>query len=779
MELLDSRGTPANNARVTMAMPGDIGEVTSSPSGGTPAAVSPTGAGVPPEQPLSVLLRRYWQILLKRRWLILGVLAIVFAGTTLFTYKQTRIYQAKLSVIVDSTPPQVLGQGVREVVDLGTGSYWMSRDYIASQRDIIRSRHVALKVVDALGLTDLPSFWKPGPVPQERSREMAAERLRGLVQVSVPRENRILEISVTHPDPEMAARLCNAVGEAYLTFNIDHKLEASKDAVKWLADQLDDLRKELVESELKLHEFKKQHNVLSVPMEDKANLLTKQIEKYNDHLTEARMKRIELGAKRAQILALRNEDPLKDSAALAGDTSLSIVMDLRKSYAEEYRKLEELKTRYLENHPLVQAQQAKIDALLASLRREIDNALKVVEARYNEALDAERQLAGALEAAKKEALDLNLKQIDYNRLKRAQENTEKLYTLVLSRLKESDLSANLRTTNIRLLDRASVPKFPIKPDVKLNLLIALLFGLLGGIGLAVLVEALDVTVKTQEEVEALTGLPFLGILPSIEAIEGRFSPRSRNGVVDPRKDLYLHTSPKSSVAECARSIRTNLLFMSPEKPLTALVVTSPGPREGKTTTAISLAIVMAQGGQKVLLVDTDLRRPRIHRSFGVSSEVGITSVVLGQTRLEDAIKTTEVPNLSVLPCGPLPPNPAELLHTEAFGAILAELCRRFDRVIFDSPPLIAVTDPTVLATRSDGVLIVVKAGQTTREGLRRSVRMLADVNARVLGTVLNDLDVTSRGYGQYYYYYYRRYGYGYGYGQERSREAPSAQGGAG
>ncbi|HEY3359217.1 MAG TPA: polysaccharide biosynthesis tyrosine autokinase [Polyangia bacterium] len=724
--------------------------------------------GGPPEASPSLNLRRYWQILLKRKWMVLGVTAIVMAGAAVTTYRQVRIYQARISVLVDMSAPQVLGGKVGEVVDMGAGSYWMSRDYLSSQRDIIQSREVAGRVVDELKLMELPEFWKPGPFVPGRSRDEAIGRVMAAVRAVMPKDNRIIEIYVEHADPGMAARLANGVADTYLGFNLDYKLGSTKDAVRWLADQLDDLKKELTQAELALHNFKKQNNVLSVPMEDKQNLLTKQIEKFNDSLTAVRMKRMELVARQRQILAARNQDPLKDSAILL--TESPVASDLKKTYADEHRKLMELKARYLENHPLVRAQQAKLDTVLADLRREIDNALAANQGRFNEAADAEKQLAAAFEAAKKEALDLNLRQIDYNRLKRGQENTEKLYGLVLTRLKETDLSANLRVSNMRILDRALTPGAPIRPDVRKIMLMALVLALFAGIGLAVLIEVLDATVKTQEEVEALTGVPFLGILPSIEEEHAAGITARSNGTVDPRKDLFLHTNPKSSVAECARSIRTNLLFMSPERPLKTLVVTSAGPREGKTTTAISLAIAMAQGGQRVLLIDTDLRRPRIHRSFGVTGETGLTAVLLGHTELGAAIKTTDVPNLYVLPCGPLPPNPAELLHTERFGALMQQMQQRYDRVIFDSPPVIAVTDAAVLGARVDGVVMVVKAGQTAREGLRRSVRVLADVSARVLGTVLNDLDVNNRAYGQYYYYYYRRYG-GYHAGSEAASES--------
>jgi capsular exopolysaccharide synthesis family protein len=719
----------------------------------------PTGPASEGSQGLD--LRRYWQILLRRKWLILGVAAIVMAGTAMFTYRQVRIYRATVTVIVEMAAPQVLGGNVREVVDMGSGSYWMSRDYLASQVSIINSREVAGRVVDQLKLQEVPDFWKPGPFVPGHTRDEAMGRVMGSVQVAAPKESRIMDIHVEHADPAMAARLCNAIADAYMGFNLDYKLGSTKDAVRWLADQLDDLKKELNQAELALHEFKKHNNVLAVPMEDRQNLLTRQIEKLSEHLTATSMRRMELLAKRRQILAARNADPLKDSAILLSESP--VIGDIKRICVEENRKLIELKQRYLENHPLVRAQQAKLDTALTDLRREIDNALAANEARFNEVIDAQKQLAAAVEGAKKEALDLNLKEIDYNRLRRGRENTEKLYGVVLSRLKESDLSGNLRVSNMRVLDRALTPGGPVRPNVRKNLFLALALGLLAGLGLALAVEALDTTVKRQEEVEALTGLPFLGVLPSITDDPAMATGRGGNGVVDPNKDLYIHQNPKSSVAECARAIRTNVLFMSPERPLQTLLVTSTGPREGKTTTAISLAIAMAQGGQRVLLVDTDLRRPRIYRAFGVSGEVGLTNLLVGEGKLADAVKTTEVPNLFVLPCGALPPNPAELLNTDRFGAILEEMRQRYDRIICDSPPVIAVTDAAVLGARVDGVLMVVKAGHTSREGLRRSVRVLADVGCRMLGSVLNDLDVTNRDYGTYYYYYYRRYGYGYGY----------------
>jgi capsular exopolysaccharide synthesis family protein len=279
-------------------------------------------------------------------------------------------------------------------------------------------------------------------------------------------------------------------------------------------------------------------------------------------------------------------------------------------------------------------------------------------------------------------------------------------------------------------------------------LLAVILGLLGGIGLAFAAEQLDTSITTQEQVEEQLGLTFLGIIPSVA--------RNDDGSA---QDLIVHTQPKSAAAECLRAVRTNLLFMSPEKPLRMLLVTSSGPQEGKTTTATSLAVTMAGSGNRVLLVDADMRRPRVHRIFGAPNSAGLSSLILGDGTLDAAVLATEIPGLQILPCGPVPPNPAELLHTEAFRKVLAEMALRFDRVIIDSPPIGVVADAAVIGAHVDGTVVVLKAGRTSRDVARQAVRQLKDVNAPIFGAVLNDLDLSTQKYGQYGYYY--RYGYYY------------------
>jgi capsular exopolysaccharide synthesis family protein len=271
---------------------------------------------------------------------------------------------------------------------------------------------------------------------------------------------------------------------------------------------------------------------------------------------------------------------------------------------------------------------------------------------------------------------------------------------------------------------------------------------------------LDTTVTTREQVEERLGLAFLGIIPSIEATKG-----------DKERDLFVHANPRSAAAECLRSIRTNLLFMSPEKPLKTIVVTSASPSEGKTTTATALAEVMADGGNRVLIVDADMRRPQLHKVFEMPNEGGLSSLILGEGQLDQLIRPSQIPNLFVLTCGPIPPNPAELLHTEGFRKLLVAMAERFDRVIIDSPPAGVVADAVVISTQVDGTLVVLKAGQTSRDAAVRAVRSILDVKGKIFGAVLNDLDLTDQRYGQYYQYY--RYGY-YGSTAGEAGPAPSA-----
>ena len=713
---------------------------------------------------------RYWLgILLKRKLLIFAALVVVLGGVTAWTYSLTPIYRAAATVIVERRAPQVLGKDVREVVDLSRGNYWNSKEYMRTQVNMITSKSLAEKVARKKGLKDDEGFWsnvkgeaaarKSGS--RKRSVKAAANRLQGMVSAEPIKESNILALSIEHPDPEVAARLANAVAQAYIDQNVEYRLSSTNDAVKWLANQVDEMKKELAKAEMALHDFKKANNIISVSLEDRRSLIVRQIEKYNDALTELRMKRIAIKAERDEIKNAQEKDPLEMSVEpVMGDATIK---GLRMKYREAYRAYAGLRETYLDKHPKVRRARALMETIKSDLDRAVKLALNSHSSRFRKYRKTEASLAAALQQAKEEALALNKKEVQYRRLKRNQENTAKLYAKVLMRLKESDLTARLRVNNIRLLDRAVEPKKPVHPRVKLNLLVGALLGLMLGIGLAFLIETMDTSIKSQEDVELVPGLTYLGFVPRVEG-SGGGARSGRRREAQPDTDLIVHRNPKSQVAESSRSIRTNLLFAASGASVGRLLVTSPAPREGKTTSAINLAIAMAQAGTRVLLVDTDMRRPRVHKIFEVPGNQGITSVLVGEAQIDDVIKTTEVPGLSVLPCGPTPPNPAELCQNESFRELLDQLEQRFDRLILDSPPVMVVTDAVVLSTMVEGVLMIARTNQ------------VQDVGGRLLGCVLNDMDLEHRGYGYRRYRPYSRYGpYRYGYGQYGSKEeeAPS------
>jgi capsular exopolysaccharide synthesis family protein len=362
------------------------------------------------------------------------------------------------------------------------------------------------------------------------------------------------------------------------------------------------------------------------------------------------------------------------------------------------------------------------------------------------------------------ALDLNLREIEYKRLHRSKENNERLFELILGRTKENDLTRMLRINNIHIVDRPLLPGRPIKPNVGLNISIGVALGLMFGVFAAMGRAFLDRTVKTPDDVTNELGLGFLGLLPEID--EGGISPaygrkkrrHSRNKGTLRTRELIVHELPASGTAEASRAIRTNLLFMAPDHPYRSILVTSAGPSEGKTTVACCIAVAMAQAGQRVCLVDCDLRRPRLHRIFKERSDRGVTTAILAEEPGALVAMPTEITNLSVVTAGPIPPNPAELFHSQRFAAFVASLTAQFDRVIIDSPPIVAVTDAAVLSRLVDGVVMVVRAFSTTKDIVRHGARVLHDVGAKMAGIVLNAVDLNRQEY-QYYYYYYHREGY--------------------
>lgn len=724
----------------------------------SPNAPPPSGNGIEDEQ---IDLRAYAEILLKRKWVVLTVFLAAVGATSVYTMRLPKIYSASASLVIDATTPQVLGEGVRDAVEVGSGSYWYSKEFYLTQHRIIRSRAVAQRVVDQLQLGRDPAFLGLEKLEPEKQRE-AMERidpvkvLQSRTFVEPVKDSRIVNVRVEDRDPERAALLANAIAEAYKASNLERRIDGNQEASEWLQDQLVDLKNKLTESELALYSFKKENDLLYASFENKQTITAQKLLAISDTLTKVRTRKAEIDARVKQVRAARDSNDLQKQMELGIVASNRFIADLKLKYVDVQNEVNDLVERYGPEHPKMVAAQEKLKSARETLQREVDAIVVAALAESEEIAETERNLVALLEETKREAFENNKKEMDYKRLAREEENNQRLYDLVLKRMKELDLSGMLKTNNVRVLDPAQVSRVPVKPNVRRNIGLAALLGLFAGVGLAMLLEYQDRTVKGHADVEAL-GLNFLGLIPAIPGGEP-------NRPVE--RDLYVMRQPKSTVAECTRTIRTNLLFLGPDKPIKTLVVTSAAPQEGKSTTLINVGMSFAQSGNKVLLIDSDMRRPRLHKSFGVSNEIGLSTLIVGEGSLEDAIKSTEVPGLYVLPSGPVPPNPAELLHTENFRKLTAELSDRFDRLLFDTPPVGAVTDPLVLANQMDGTLLVLKMLRTDRALAEQAVKSLRDVNAKVLGAVLNDVDLEKKQYGYYLGYYY---GYGQYYGEGKGR----------
>lgn len=719
--------------------------------------------------PDAIDIRHYLHVVEKRKWLIAAVAACVLAVTLIYTLRQPKIFSATATLLVETSAPQVLGQGVNDVVDLGTGSYWYNKEYFNTQLNIVRSRDVAERTLRMYPAMATAEFWGVGEEiddAEEKEKVLknfsAVDMLSRRVQAKDVKDARLITISIEDIDPSRAAAVANGIANAFVEANLDRKVNTTKGAADWLGDQMSELRVKLEDSERTLQKFKEENDILTTGLEDRQKISSERLVMLNTEMTRLKLKKVQQEARLRQANDLKQKS---QGAELGGEIARelldnAVIVELKKRYVELKAQRAEFSERYQEQHPKLVAVTKQMEIVRADLQREIDRTMVAEESAYQETLDVEKRLDEMLAAETKVSETLNRKELGYNKAKREVENSSRLYGLVDRRLKETDLTGGLKANNMSVLDLAQEPKRPIRPSLKRNLAVGLVLGLMLALFAAFGLEYLDNTIKGHEDVEQLLGLPFLGIIPAIagETKAGK----------EIRRDLVVLDAPKSSAAECCRSVRTNLMFMSPDRPLRNLVITSAGPQEGKTTVANALAITMAQAGSRVLLVDTDMRRPRMHRVYGVSNEIGVSSVLVGDAKLSDAIKHTEVPNLDILPCGPVPPNPAEMLLSNAFKALIVELNNRYERIVFDSPPVGAVTDPVILGTQTDGVVLVFKGGQTTREIAAQATRSILDANVRILGAIINDLDVESRKYGYYYYSYYKKYG-GY-YGDYKSDE---------
>ncbi|MSQ82196.1 MAG: polysaccharide biosynthesis tyrosine autokinase [Myxococcales bacterium] len=720
------------------------------------------------------------RILSERRWWFFVTVIVVFSVAIVFVRKQKVIFRATGTLTVDQNAPRVLGSD-SEVGALGVQSFMAVRAYYQAQRQILQSRDLAAIVVNRLGLARDERFLGLNNPTRPLSRAqkdvvIASADVVGMmaarVMIEATDDSGVVKVSIEDEDPEVARELVNATLKAYRDRNIDVKRRIVKEASSDLNTIFKRLESEKTDSQNALYNYDRDHDF----SDTRRTVVADRILALSRALRDVRMAKLKAAQEVSSLKKFRGSRDVF-AASAPGLMRDGLVGELKRRFLELSTKRKDVATVYLEGHPRIIAIDQQIEQLVVLASRHTaamhDSAVQLATAAASEERDLEAQLS----AARTEDDEIRRAKIEHDRLVTSADEDKLFYDKVAKRLTETDIARDIGVNNINILDLAVTPKAPVRPNVQLSLAVGFLLALVAGCAVAAGVSVLDNTIKDREDVEQILGVPFLGSVPFFEqanAEEGLPVP------VD-RADLYAHYRPHSRVAEAARSMRTNLLFMRPDRPPRTILVTSAAPREGKTATSTTLAITLGASTGKALLVDTDLRKPRLHKLFGLpGGEGGLTSHVLTNQPIENFIRKTDVPGLDLLPCGPLPPNPAELVHSERFRLAVKRLEELYDAVIFDSSPIQLVTEPLVMASMVDGVVIVAQAEVTRRDSAKVVIDGLRSVNANIFGMVLSRTRWRSGGYGYYYANGYRRggpYTYRYSYRYQRSANLDSDIGG--
>jgi len=740
---------------------------------GTPSVeVLPSNARIPAIElsPREPHLYDYLLILRKHQWLILSFLLAVVTIVTIATFRMKPVYVASAKVEIDRENSNILPFQ-------GTDSYDFMMDldnYIETQSRILTSETLALQTIRNAGFGANPDF-----EADSSSGAIAAGSLKNqklppevgafLGSLSVRRipNTRLLEVTFESTDPQAAAQTLNAHLENYIEQNYKSRYEATTAASKFLEEELSELSVKVRRSEDARIAYERNNQIWTVDESKTNNVTTQRLVDLNKELTDAQ------------------SDSLKKQAlyeyAKAGDVDAvpeirdnSVLQDMQKKRGDLSMQYTDAVNQYGPNFPKVQRLQAQIKDMEEQIVRERKGIVGQLESDYREAKQHEELLSRALDQQKAEVALMSEKMIEYNVLKREAEANKSLYDSLQTKLKEAQISSGLRSSNIRIMDPAMVPSTPARPAKTRNIALAIIVGLVGGIGLALLREYLDNTVKTPDDVETLARLPSLAVVPAFGDSVGA---SKRTGVLkgasanghEKRIELVAQHLPKSQMSEAFRALRTALLLSQPERPPQVILVTSALPREGKTTAAANLAVTLAQLGDKTVLVDADLRKPGVGRllNLGTGKYAGLSSYLAGVSSLDlVTVPHPQIPNLAAIPTGPLPPNPADLLSSHKLAEAIAELRTKYKFVVVDSPPIMAATDAVILSVQTDGVLLVVRSGETPKEAFTRTRDLLMSVKCHLLGVVLNAVDASAPDY----YYSYRYYPYSYGYGPQEALE---------
>lgn len=755
----------------------------------------------------------YWRLVRTGWKWVAGGAAIAVVGALAYVLLVTPLYTAESKIMIERRAQNALN--IEEL--LADGMSGDESNYYRTQEQILRSRTLAVEVINQLGLDRNPDFiQQPGAEAGLVSGWIAS--LRSLIDsgekkasplgldpevvrqyqadlsVSPVTRTKLAVVRFTTPNPELSAEVANAHVSAYISQGLRLRSQANDEARIFLHEKLTEIKQKLQASEAALNAYRRDKGIIS--LDDKENIVVDRLADLNDLLTEAEARRINLEAD-VKLIKSRAYDSLPEV------TNNTLIQALKGQLAEKEGEYVEMAAQFKLAYPPVKQAKAEVDALRERLDGEVERVVGSIESKYLSAVDHENQLREAMAKQKETALSMKDAAVEYAILEREAETNEQLYDDILQRMKEIGVVAAVQTSNVSIIDKAMPPEKPSSPRRFRALLLALLAGSGLGVGFVLGRDFIDQSVKNSEEVERHLNLPNLGIVPDFEALPAGASAYgsygSRRGqkaiAVDrserieyeeipaaegiqsaskskPKDDtaievsggqmdlvgtvpdmdgsLVLAQGNESVVAEAYRTLRTAILFSTPEQPPQTMMFTSALESEGKTTTSLNTAIVFARMGSRVLVIDADMRRASCHRRFGVTNDYGLSEVLTGQKELGQAVKKTAVEGVFMLSAGSLPPNPTELLGAAAMQELLARCATEFDYVIVDSPPVMAVNDAVVFAHMVDGVVMVVRAHHTPRTILQRAEARLLQARAHMLGVLLNKVDARTDHYATYY-----------------------------
>jgi polysaccharide biosynthesis transport protein len=731
-------------------------------------------------------LRDYWQVIRKHKWRIIACFLTAIFVTGVIIFSMTPIYTASATLLIERKGPQVVDikQVLSESVESDEHSYY------ESQYAMLKSRSLAAEVIKDQKLDSNPQFtgqarrrnliaelwgmpmsWldrllspaAPVPAHSTNTNGISSELINvytGMLDIKPLQRSRLVAIAISAPDPVLAAQIANAHANAYVHQGFELRAGANQEARKFLEGKLAELKNRVEKSEDALNSFRRSKGIIS--LDDKENIIVDRLADLNKRLTEAEAERITAEAQ-ARLIKNREYDSLP---AVIGNSLISTLKSQVVQLEAEHAKLS---AQFLPGYPRLAQVKAQLDEAKQRLAQQIKNVVDGINSAYYAAMGKEKEIRAQMEKQKSDTFALKDAAVQYAILARETNTNKQLYDSVLERFKEISVAGEIPSSNITILDRAEIPIKPSKPQKRLDLMLGALLGLMGGLGLALLLEHLNDTLRTPEEVEHYLRLPNLAIVPDFYSL-----PNQRNGwkslvhynrvkfdnkLCLPTKQLSLSERRLSVVTESYRKLRAAILLSRPDTPPKTILFTSGTSSEGKTITVANTAIMFAWLGNRVLLMDADLRRPTCHKALKVQGAPGLVDYLAGQEKLDKAIKLTSVPNLWILNGGSVPPSPTELIGSKKMQDTLALLKESYDFIFIDSPPIMPVSDAVVLSTLTDGIIFVVRGQNTPKHIVKEAISQLGNNRSKILGVVLNRVDVRSAEYRDYFQYYNPEYYY--------------------